>query len=566
MRWTPSILSLAVLCAGCGSSGGGTTAAPTVPVATISVDAGTVVRTIPRSLYGVNVEWTADGNGVWDPVARAPVPALAQHAAGLGVGPVRFPGGGFADHYHWRDGVGDPASRPMRTNGIDATLYANNFGTAELTEFAAAAGGEALIQANVYTGTASEAGDWVAYCNDAVHAQRQADGHAAPFNVRLWEVGNEQYYNGGAAQLTAAEYAGRYLDFASAMRAADPGITLMAVGGLDFTRYPTLNDAAWNQTLLAAAGPQINVLALHNAYAPVMITDEDAVFEDVYRAMLAFPRHIAQNLRDVDAQIETLSPGNADRMRIAVTEWGPLFQVMNTSRWVDHPKTLGSALYVADAMHAFVTSQRVDIATYFKFSDQVFMGLIDLNHLAKASFYALQMWSKHFGERLVASSASGPTFDAPAVGSLPASTGVPYLDVAASLDAGGTRLYVMVINKHFTDALPTGLQLAGFTPSGAADVWTLTGPAMDANNGDDLLDIPGLTWAEQAHASTGSQFEAGAPGTIAISHGVWAHPRDGAVYTFPARSVTCLEIAGTATAAPPAPVPAPRPPQAVGRR
>ena len=70
--------------------------------------------------------------------------------------------------------------------------------------------------------------------------------------------------------------------------------------------------------------------------------------------MLAAPLLIAGNLKDIAEQIKIAVPERADAIGIAVTEWGPLFHALPTSEWVDHPKTLGSALYVPDQLRVFM--------------------------------------------------------------------------------------------------------------------------------------------------------------------------------------------------------------------
>ena len=399
---------------------------PNAAAASITIDAARVLRQIPKEMFGTNVEWVRNANTIWDSRRQAARPEIVQRARELGVTLVRYPGGGFADYYNWRDGVGPRGARPVRTHGLDAGKSAVLFGTHELVEFCRGIGAEPMIQANVVTGTAKEAGDWVAYCNRPGHPDRAANGSPEPFRIRFWEIGNEQYIKPDGSlplpaesYMTPARYAGKFKEYAAAMRAADPSIKLGIIGGRNFGFYRMLHDENWNEIVLKETAGQADFVSIHNAYGPLTVGDaEKGSFEDVYRAMFAFPKQVEQNLKDVNRDIARFAGPNASRMKIAVTEWGPLFAFDLSNRYIDHVRTLGSGLFVASLFQTFLRAERVDITTFFKLTEEGFMGWVNgANGEPKPVYYALQMYTRHFGTRLVDAQVSSPSFNAAASGS-----------------------------------------------------------------------------------------------------------------------------------------------------
>ena len=170
----------------------------------------------------------------------------------LRVPVVRWPGGCFADDYHWEDGVGPRESRREWRNLWWRGPETNEFGTDEFLEFCRLIGSQPYICANVGSGSPTEASAWVEYCNGAGDTRyanlRRSNGHAEPYGVRYWGVGNENWGCGG--NFTAEEYAAAYRRFATYMRMVDSTAELIACG--DNANGPQGPD--WNQRFLAGLG------------------------------------------------------------------------------------------------------------------------------------------------------------------------------------------------------------------------------------------------------------------------------------------------------------------------
>ena len=179
-------------------------------------------------------------------------------------------GGIFVDFYRWREGVGPRNQRLSMVNLLWGGVESNQVGTAEFVDMCRTVGAEPLICVNfesdgrrqymkvkdsVRTADAKEAAAWVAYCNDPRNAERQAHGSAPPLGVRYWQIGNETSYDKNGFDLETA--AQKTVEFAKAMRVADPNIRLIAWG-----------DSDWAGRMADVAGEQVHYLAFHHMFDP----------------------------------------------------------------------------------------------------------------------------------------------------------------------------------------------------------------------------------------------------------------------------------------------------------
>jgi len=157
---------------------------------------------------------------------------------------LRWPGGCFADDYHWQDGIGPRENRPKRVNlhwgGVSES---NHFGTHEFFQFCRAVGAQPYISGNVGSGSPREMRDWVEYCNHPAGSTlsdlRRANNGDQPFNVPYWGVGNEPWGCGG--HFTPEDYATEYRRFATYLCGfGDTPLHLIAAG-------PDGNDLEWTR-------------------------------------------------------------------------------------------------------------------------------------------------------------------------------------------------------------------------------------------------------------------------------------------------------------------------------
>ena len=472
---------------------------------TCTVQAGSVLNSVPDGLFGTNLEWFHRGDGLADAQGNLN-DSLILTAADQGVSCLRFPGGILADYYHWQNGVGPVDSRPLMAHGADPGSECDVYGTPEFLKTCRLLAATPLITVNVGTGTAGEAAGWVDYCNNPFNAQRAADGVDPSVRVPVWELGNELYFNGSAAEqqitMTPAQYAQDVLAFAAAMRQVDPTIQLMAIGVPDRSAYALSSYSDWTPTVLEACADQIDYIAYHNAYFPGFWSNDDPTLQTGYRAMWATPETIDQELTQLDnwiAQYQKSRP-----IKIAITEWGPLFGMLPD--WVDHDKTMGSAVYVGRVLQVLLSHPRVKIANYFKLADGTPMGWNSYLNQPKVGYYVIQLFTQHFGTGMVATSVTSPTYSTGAVGYAPAETNVPEVTAVSSVDPAAKKLFINFVNRAWSQTHYVRLTLNGFnhtTTSGT--LWQIYSAKVTDNNGPDVM--PGLDLDYIDPSTTVSQIQ-----------------------------------------------------------
>jgi alpha-N-arabinofuranosidase len=180
-------------------------------VVQLNVDAGKPGSKIDRNVFGQFAEHLGRGvyEGIWVGV-NSPIPNtrgirndVVAALKAIRVPNVRWPGGCFADEYHWRKGIGPADKRPRTLNpNWGGVIDTNSFGTHELMDFLAQIGAEAYVSINVGSGTPAEAADWLEYMTadqpSSLAEERKANGHAAPFGVSFLGLGNESWGCGGS--------------------------------------------------------------------------------------------------------------------------------------------------------------------------------------------------------------------------------------------------------------------------------------------------------------------------------------------------------------------------------
>ncbi len=145
---------------------------------------------------------------------------LIQALKELKVPQLRWPGGCFADTYHWKDGIGDKKNRPAIKNvWWGGVTEDNSFGTHDFLNFCEAIGADPYLAGNVGSGTVQELADWVKYTNhdsgSPMTDLRKANGRDKPWKAKMWGVGNEVWGCGG--NMKPEYYANIYRQYATFM-------------------------------------------------------------------------------------------------------------------------------------------------------------------------------------------------------------------------------------------------------------------------------------------------------------------------------------------------------------
>jgi hypothetical protein len=263
-------------------------AASPAPVA-VTVNARAGLATVPDTALGVN-------DAIWDTnLGTAETSGLLKSA---GVRMLRYPGGSYADIYHWRDHTA-PGGYVAPDTDFDTFMAS-----------AGRIGAEPMIIANYGTGTAQEAADWVRYAKDK------------GYRAKYWTIGNENYGNGhygepweadNHADKSPAAYAAGVVAFAEAMRAVDPDIKIGAVlttpGNWPDGLVGAGDAGTWNQEVLTRAGAHIDFVDVH--WYPGGGTAAEA---------LTKTGHIDDAMYLLRRQIDRYAGSNAGRIRVSLTE------------------------------------------------------------------------------------------------------------------------------------------------------------------------------------------------------------------------------------------------------
>jgi alpha-N-arabinofuranosidase len=297
------------------------------------VDATTSGAKIDRHIFGQFAEHLGRGiyEGVWvGPDSKIPNTRgirndVVEALKAIKVPNVRWPGGCFADEYHWRNGIGPRDKRPATLNpNWGGVIEPNTFGTHEFMDFVQQIGAEAYLSINVGSGTPAESADWLEYLTtpqpSALGQQRAANGHSDPYPVALLGIGNESWGCGGS--MTPDEYVNHlkvYARYARNYNTAHP-MRRVAVGpdGPD-TGYTEAVMKAWKNKTWAW---DIEGLSLHSytvvKWPPAF--KATGFGENEYAVMLKATLNMESLVSTHSAVMDKYDP--AKKIALVVDEWG----------------------------------------------------------------------------------------------------------------------------------------------------------------------------------------------------------------------------------------------------
>ncbi|MEU6860073.1 alpha-N-arabinofuranosidase [Glycomyces sp. NPDC046736] len=244
--------------------------------ARIEFDPRFTVAEVPDRLFGSFVEHLGRCvyTGIYEPDHPTATPEglrgdVLDLIAELGPTMIRYPGGNYVSGHRWEDGIGPKQDRPRRLDLAWRTTETNQFGLGEFITFCRTVGVEPNMALNLGTRGLEEALDLLEYANHpgGTHWSdlRRSHGHAEPFDIKLWCLGNEMDGPWQIGQRTATEY-GRIADqTARAMRMIDPGLDLVACGSSS-RAMPTFG--AWEAEVLAQSYESVDYISAHAYYQP----------------------------------------------------------------------------------------------------------------------------------------------------------------------------------------------------------------------------------------------------------------------------------------------------------
>lgn len=246
---------------------------------------------------------------------------VVEALKGIDIPVLRWPGGCFADEYHWKDGIGPKEKRPTMINTHWGGVVENNhFGTHEFLDLCEQLGAEPFISANVGSGTPQEMMEWIEYMtSDAVSPManlRRENGREEPWRVTYLGIGNENWGCGGS--MRAEYYADVYRHFQTyAKNYGDNKLFKIACGA-------SVSDYEWTDTLMRIAKEQMHGLSLHYYTLPTgdwSKKGESTGFgEDEWFATLKSTLHMKELVAKHSAIMDVYDPEK--EVGLMVDEWG----------------------------------------------------------------------------------------------------------------------------------------------------------------------------------------------------------------------------------------------------
>lgn len=264
---------------------------------------------------------------------------------------LRWPGGCFADAYHWKDGVGPKNKRkPVENMWWGNVREDNSFGTHEFLQLCEMINAEPYLAVNVGSGTVEEAADWVKYINhangtSAMTDWRRQNGRTKPWDVKYWGIGNESWDCGG--HMTVDYYINEYKRYATFMTTYGntEGLFRIAVG-------PGSEDYKWTEALMrdiplkmldGVSVHHYSVINWSKKGSATQFTEEE-YFKTMEQAM-RMESFVTKNSEVMDKYDPT------KKVALIVDEWGGWYET--------EPGTNGAFLYqqntMRDAMIAGLT-------------------------------------------------------------------------------------------------------------------------------------------------------------------------------------------------------------------
>jgi alpha-N-arabinofuranosidase len=391
---------------------------------------------------------------------------------------LRWPGGCFADDYHWQDGIGPRADRKRTVNSHWGGVIENNhFGTHEFLYLCELLDCEPYVAGNVGSGSPQEMQEWVEYMTfggaSTLADQRRQNGREEPWRVRYFGVGNENWGCGG--HMTAEHYADVYRRYQTYVRSyGENRVYKVACGASDFNYH-------WTEVMMREAARHMDGLSLH--YYTVTHTWEDKgsateFTEDDWFLTLQKALRMDKIVTKHSEIMDRYDPDK--RVGLLVDEWGTWHNVEQGT----HPGFLYQQNTLRDALVAGVTlnifnrhCDRVHMANLAQ-TINVLQALIltqEDQFLLTPTYHVFDMYQVHQGAGLLETRVENEA------GYVHGGERLPQVSVSASRDETG-RVHVSLCNLDPASSAWVQLSLAGAGSIGQVSGRILTAGEMNAHN------------------------------------------------------------------------------------
>ncbi len=307
----------------------------------LTLDVSKTGAKIDRNIFGQFAEHLGHGiyEGIWVgadskiPNTRGIRNDVVTALKALHVPNVRWPGGCFADEYHWKNGIGPTDKRNVTLNpNWGGVIEPNTFGIHEFMDFLDQVGAEAYVSVNIGSGTPREAADWLEYLTTAqpttLEKERAANGHPAPYKIPYLGIGNESWDCGG--NMTPDYYLSQFKIYSRFVRNYNPAQQQGDQQMLKIAVGPGGSEAEWvnwTETIMKAYQNRhwswdMNGLSMHfysvikwpPAYASVGFSDAE------YSQILNKTLEMDALIRQHSAIMDKYDPQK--KVALVVDEWG----------------------------------------------------------------------------------------------------------------------------------------------------------------------------------------------------------------------------------------------------
>ena len=363
---------------------------------------------------------------------------------------LRWPGGCFADEYHWKDGIGPKESRKKMINTHwGGVVEDNSFGTHEFLELCEQLGCDAYVNGNVGSGSVREMSEWVEYMTfDGISPMaelRKANGREKPWNVKFFGVGNENWGCGG--HMTADHYSDEYKRYQTYVRNYDKSnpIYKIACGANAF-------DYNWTEVLMKNARRYMSGLSLHyyTLFRNLNATEiTPADYNDIINTAYKIEELVRINCGIMDRYDPEKLVG------LIVDEWGTWYKVEPGTNpgFLYQQNTVCDAIVAGLSLNVFNKHcDRVKMANIAQLANVLqSMILTDGEEMILTpTYHVFKMFSDHQSNTLLGSYITNNQ----------AENGVaPRLIESASMDENG-RIISTVVNTSNTDTVQIKCQIA----------------------------------------------------------------------------------------------------------
>ncbi|MHA6531355.1 alpha-N-arabinofuranosidase [Paenibacillus sp. BAC0078] len=394
----------------------------------------------------------------------------------LDIPVLRWPGGCFADEYHWKDGIGLPESRKRMINTHWGGVVENNhFGTHEFFRLCELLDCEPYICGNVGSGTVQEMSEWVEYMTfdgeSPMANWRAENGREQPWRLTYFGVGNESWGCGG--NMRPEYYADLYRRYQTYARNYGDNKLYKIAGGAN------VDDYNWTEVLMREAGQFMDGLSLHSYTIPgsweekryALGFDNSEWFETMKKSL-----HMDELITRHSAIMDKYDP--EQRVGLIIDEWGTWFlsEPGTNPGFLYQQNTLRDALVAGIHLNIFQNhSSRVRMTNIAQMVN-VLQALILTEGdkmLLTPTYHVFEMYKVHQENELLEVAFESPVYSM-------GEESIPQISVSASRDEAG-KLYVSLCNLSHADSASLTIELAGIS-AGTVTGQILTHTDLNAHN------------------------------------------------------------------------------------